>query len=296
MQIEAYRPEMAPALAASFNELVTGLPYCYSVSAEQIAAAAAGAGSDERLHSDAVFAVMQGDAALGMAHVAMESPEEPDAAPRGAIRFLWYTRGHRTAGQALLEAAEKHLRQHGARSVIAFHQDYRYPFYHIGHAYLSDRLAHIHALLGMNGYQRCAGEVYLLWPEYRPPAPGEPPSPVEVQLEWPRGRGELPGLIVHALRDGEQIGVCRNLSLGEFTDASEAQTHFLTVWLGIEEPAQGRGLGRFLLATALSELHDAGYRHAVISTSWTNHRACLFYSNFGYRANDWTYALAREFD
>jgi len=296
MPIEAYRPEMAPALAAGYNALVAGLPYCHPVSADQIGAAAGGGEMDERLHSDAMFAALEGDAAVGMAHVAMESPEETDTAPRGALRFLWYTRGHRAAGQALLEAAEDHLRGQDADSVIAFHQDYRYPFYHIGHAYLSDRLEHIHALLGINGYRRCAGEVYLLWPDYRPPAPGEPPFPVETRLEWREGRGELPGLIVRALLEGKQVGVCENLSLGEFTDAADAQDRFLTKWLGVEEPVQGRGLGRYLLATALAELHGAGHRHAVISTSWTNHRACLFYANFGYRANDWTYALSRDLD
>ncbi len=279
MQIEAYRPEMAPALAAGYNDLVAGLPYCHPVRAEQIAVAAGGDAMDARLHSDAVFAVMQGGG----------------PPPRGAIRFLWYARGHRAAGQALLEAAEKHLCAQDAGSDIAFHQDYRYPFYHIGHAYLSDRLEHIHALFGINGYQRCAGEVYLLWPDCRPPAPGEPPLPLELRLEWREGRGELPGLTVRALLEGQEVGVCENLSLGEFTDAADAQDHFLTKWLGVEEPVQGRGLGRFLLATALGELHGRGYRHAVISTSWTNHRACLFYSNFGYRANDWTYALSREF-
>lgn len=293
MDVEPYRPEMSAALAASYNDLIAGLPYCHAVTTEQIAAAVAGVEADERLHSDAVFAAMEGDGALGMAHVALESVGEGGGEPRGVIRFLWYARGHRDAGQTLLEAAEAHLRAQGAHSVIAFHQDYRYPFYHIGHAYLSDRLEHIHALFGMNGYGRCAGEVYLRWPDYRPPEPDEPPFPVDLELEWPQGRGELPGLIVRALRDGEQVGICVNLSLGEYSDAPDAQRAFLTKWLGIEEPAQGVGLGRFLLATALRELHRAGYRDAVISTSWTNHRACLFYSNFGYRANDWTYALSR---
>ncbi|MGD9496178.1 MAG: GNAT family N-acetyltransferase [Armatimonadota bacterium] len=294
MTVQRYDAAMAPALAASYNELVRGLPYCYPVSAQQLAAAAAGEPSEERLHSDAVFAAMQSDAVRGIAHVAMERSDRLNTGARGVIRFLWYERGHRAAGQALLQAAESHLRAQGARTVIAFHQDYRYPFYHIGHAYLSDRLEHVHALLGMNGYRRCAGEVYLRWPDYRPPTPGEPPLPVEVRLEWPAGRGELPGLVVHALRDGEQVGVCVNVSLGEFTAAPAAQRAFLTKWLGVEAPVQGIGLGRFLLATALGELHGAGYRDAVISTSWTNHRACLFYSNFGYRADDWTYALARD--
>jgi len=296
MPVKPYEPGMAAALAAGYNELVAGLPYCHPIGAEEITAAVGGAPGHEELHSDAVLVALEGELVRGMVHLALERPEEPDAPERGVIRFLWYTRGHRAAGQALLAAAEDHLRRQGARRVTAFHQDYRYPFYHIGHAYLSDRLDHVHALMGINGYERCAGEIYLEWRDYEPAPPAASPFPIDLSLDWTPGRGALPGLVVHALRDGQELGVCVNVSCGEFSRAPEAQEAFLTKWLGVDEEVQGQGLGRHLLQAALRELHGAGYRHAVISTSWTNYRACLFYSNFGYRASDWTYALARDLE
>jgi len=296
MPVTPYEPGMAAALAAGYNELVAGLPYCHPVSAEDVAATAGGGPGHEELHSDAVLVALDRETVQGLAHVAMARPEEPGQAEGGVIRLLWYTRGHRAAGQALLTTAEDHLRQHGARRVMAFHQDYRYPFYHIGHAYLSDRLDHVHALMGINGYRRCAGEIYLEWRDCEPAPPAAFSLPVELSLEWRPGRGALPGLVVRALRDGQELGVCVNVSCGEFSRAPEAQEAFLTKWLGVDEAVQGQGLGRHLLQAALRELHGAGYRHAVISTSWTNHRACLFYSNCGYRASDWTYALARDLD
>ena len=61
------------------------------------------------------------------------------------------------------------------------------------------------------------------------------------------------------------------------------------VWLGVDEPYQGRGLGRYLLQRNLNEAYAAGYRHAVISTAHDNFRAFLFYSNFGYCLADWTH-------
>ena len=85
-----------------------------------------------------------------------------------------------------------------------------------------------------------------------------------------------------------------NVSAGEYTRAEEAQDWLFTTWLGVEEPYQGRGLGRHLLQRALWDARDIGYRHAVISTDWENYRAFLFYSNCGYRAVDWTYTLGRE--
>jgi len=62
----------------------------------------------------------------------------------------------------------------------------------------------------------------------------------------------------------------------------------------MEEAYRGKGLGAHLLAHALGHMRDIGYRNAVISTSLTNYRAQLFYSNFGYRTSDWTYAWSKK--
>ena len=98
------------------------------------------------------------------------------------IRFLWYRRGRRTVGQALLAAAEEHLRERGMAQAVAFQQDYRYRCYHFAHAYLSDHLDHVQALLAFNGYQRAAGEVFLDWPDYELVSPVSPEPAVEVRV------------------------------------------------------------------------------------------------------------------
>ncbi|UCC67907.1 MAG: GNAT family N-acetyltransferase, partial [Armatimonadota bacterium] len=85
-----------------------------------------------------------------------------------------------------------------------------------------------------------------------------------------------------------------SLSAAEWHDAAEAHDWIFTDWLGVEEEMQGKGLGRHLLQRALQEARRLGYRHASISTSWDNHRAFLFYSNYGYRVADWTYEFARD--
>ena len=90
------------------------------------------------------------------------------------------------------------------------------------------------------------------------------------------------------------MGVCRCVSCGEFSDAEEAQDWMFTEWLGVEESLRGKGMGRYLLQRTLQEMRAVGYRHAAISTRWQNYRACLLYSNYGYRVADWTYGLGRE--
>ena len=132
------------------------------------------------------------------------------------------------------------------------------------------------------------------WLAYTPPEPVPAGVPVEVELAWKEEPGRRPALDVRALRDGELVANCDCGSMAAHAPVPEAQPWLCVHWLGVTERLQGKGLGRFLLQTALRELHGAGYRHAAISTDWRNHRAFLFYTNMGFRVNDWTYGLGRD--
>ena len=131
---------------------------------------------------------------------------------------------------------------------------------------MSDHLDPVQALLGFNGYQRVAGEVFLDWPNYSPVVSSSPDVSVEVSLEWKQGGGMRPGLIVRARQDEKEIGVCECVSCGEYSHADEAQDWLFTTWLGVSDEMQGRGWGRYLLQRALKEMHGIGCRHASIST------------------------------
>jgi len=298
MEIIGYEPTMSSRLASAYNSVICGVPHCYPVSADEFASAVAGVveaeGGDERLHSETAFVAVEGAAILGFVHVAIERPRKPEEDEEGIIRFFWYERGRRAAGQALLEAAEEYLRERSISSVQTLPQEHRYSFYHLAHAYLSDHLDQVHALLGINGYERARGEVYLDWPDYAPVAPTPTAVEAEISVEWRDERGTRPDLILHARQGETEIGVCHSVSAGNFSRADEAQDWFLTVWLGIEGAWQGKGLGCHLLQLVLQEMRGVGYRHAAISTSWRNYRAFLSYSNYGYRVSDWTYGLRRE--
>ena len=50
----------------------------------------------------------------------------------------------------------------------------------------------------------------------------------------------------------------------------------------------------FAGSTPLTEARQVGYRHAAISTATDNHRALLFYANYGYQAVDWTRQFKRS--
>jgi GNAT superfamily N-acetyltransferase len=296
-----YTPDMTPDVARAYNRAIRPVPHCDPVSAETfhatVAAACTGGSSYDLVHDERAYVALQGGEVLGFAHVAVGYRKPGDAQEVGLIRFLWYRPGHRDAGKALLDCAEATLRALGAPDVAVFPQMHRYPFYYLSSAYLSDRLGHVAALLGANGYQKTAGEVYMDWRDLPALEPAPAHVRAEIALEWVPGTGRLPGLTIRALRNGAQLGVCMCVSCAEYGGVgSDEEDWAFTKWIGVEPAAQGRGLGRHLLQRALLELRQAGYRHAAISTALDNYRAALMYSNLGYQVIDWTYEYGRRLD
>jgi GNAT superfamily N-acetyltransferase len=297
MEIVPYEPDLAPAVADAYNRLTVGLHHCYRTTAERVATvmepAPEGDEGDGRLHDDHAWVALEHGEVAAFAHAVLQEPTDEDPAGRGLIRFLAYEPGRRAVGQALLEAVEAHLAEREVPQIVAFHQDHMWPIYHFTHAYLSDRLNHVHALLEQNGYRRSAGEVFLDWPDFDPPDPHEAPVEFELRRKLLPGETQRPSFALLAFHGEEQIAECWNASCGDRAPGSGAEDWCLTTWLHVEEPHRGQRLGAHLLALALAGMKTLGYRHAAISTSWTNHRAQLFYSNFGYHTSDWTYALSK---
>ena len=298
MEIIQYTPDMQAPVTQFYNRLTTDVPHCYPVKEQEFATAIRGVTTGKAdkkeggLDSETAFVAMVKGAVQAYIHVGIGQVGDNREVDIGVIRFLGYERGARHVGQAVLEKAETYLKTYNISRIYAFSQDCRYRFYHFSHAYLSDALDQVQALLGFNGYRRCAGEVFLDWENYAvTPMPSS--LPVTLSVDWEQGRGEHPNCTVKAHRDGEQVGICESVCGGEFSSHPDAQDWLHTVWLGIEDEFQGQGLGRYLLQYELQEMHKVGYRHAAISTNWENYRAFLFYSNCGYQVVDWTYGYEK---
>lgn len=301
MEIVQYTPDLQTRVTQFYNRVTANVPHCYPVKEEEFAVALRGVTTGKSdiheggIDSEIAFvATMKGAVQafihVGIGQVRNNEGKEEDV---GVIRFFGYERGARHVGQAVLAEAEVYLKTHNISRISAFSQDCRYRFYHFGHAYLSDALDQVQALLGFNGYQRCEGEVFLDWENYTV-TPIPPNLPVELSVEWENRCRERSHCTVKAYRGDEQVGICESVCGGEFSSHPDAQDWLHTVWLGIEGDLQGQGLGRYLLQSALQEMHKVGYRHAAISTNWENYRAFLFYSNCGYRVVDWTYEFVKD--
>ena len=301
MEIAPFEPGMAAGVAACYNDLVAGVPHCSPVAADEFV-------SLERLafaacrEETVLVARRAGSEILGFVHTGVAAPPTEDWHPKdepGIIRFLAYRPGQRAVGHALLQAAETWLRERGRLAVMAWSNDYSYPFYHLPVAHLSDRIAHAHPLFALGGYGVAMSELLFEWPDFEPPTVRRPGFDLDVAVEWRDSiaigaRVLKPALVVRAMRGDQEAGRCEIAGLGRATSRADAAGWCFCDELFVAEPLRGRGLGKFLLAAALAEMHQAGFRHAAISTDWNNYRAALFYANFGYSLCDRTFAFRKE--
>lgn len=299
MEIRPFQSNMIGPLVNVYNKAVESIPHCYRAIRQDfqrtLAPVISGEESETR-RDEAVFVAVRERRVAGFVHAAVGPPKPGKDPEEGLIRFLWYRPGDRAAGAALLQAAEDHCTSLGTRAVNVFPQKHRYEFYMLESAYMSDRLGHIISLLGINGYKRSEGEVYLDWPDFSISEPGPLPRGLPFEVEHTSGHGRLPGVVVRVVPQGRVIGICKNMSVGEFSRHRLAQDWIFTAWINVDADYQGLGLGRWMLQRSLWEAQQIGYRHAAISTAWDNYRAMMFYTNFGYQVVDWTHGYRCELE
>ena len=299
MEIIQYTPDMVTPLTQFYNRLIAEVPHCYPVREKEMADTISRifSGKDDkqgdRHDSETAFVATVGGVVKAFTHVGLcRVGPKANREDAGLIRFMGYERGARTAGQAVLEKAEEYLKAYDINRICAFRSGYEYRFYHLEYANLSNALDHVQALLGSNGYKCLPGWVFLDWKNYAI-TPMSSPIPVKHSVNWVQGRGQLPDCTVQVYQENELVGECCSVSGAEFSSHPDAQNWLHTLWIDIEGKFQGKGLGKYLLQYSLQEMHKVGYRHAQISTSWDDYRALLFYSNFGYRVVDRTYAYEK---
>ena len=166
MEIIQYTPDMQAPVTQFYNCLTADVPHCYPVDEEEFSIAIRGVTTgraDKKeggLDSETAFVAMVKGAVQAYIHVGIGQVGDNREVDIGVIRFFGYERGARHVGQAVLEKVETYLKTYNISRIYAFSQDCRYRFYHFSHAYLSDALDQVQALLGFNGYRRCAGEVF----------------------------------------------------------------------------------------------------------------------------------------
>lgn len=297
MDILDYEPGFAEAVCDLYNRTTEPVVHCYPIDTGRMEDALRPTidmqnKGPRNMRAQRAFVAVDGKTVIGFAHAGILVDEE-ERTEGGAVRFLTYELGMRSGGVLLLDRVEAWLRNSGAVSAVAFHQNYRLSFYHYGPAYLSDRIGHVQALLASRGYEKCGGEVFLDDENFGPRDPEPIDLAVEVTSEEKPGHGKLPGLKNLAWINGKEIGTCSVVSSVEDQRTRAVEDRVFVEWLSVDESWQGKGIGRYLLQRTLNDAYARGYRRAGISTAWDNHLAFVFYSNFGFSVSDWTYAWGK---
>lgn len=298
MEIVPFEPKMAEDVARCYSDVVASAPYCEPVGGEWFADLTRL--ERQPLTEEEILVARHGGEAVGFAHVGVAAPASEDwhyKGEPGVIRFLAYRQGRRPVGAALLEAAERWLRERGRPRIIAGHCNFMHPFYHLPFGHISERISHLPPLFGMAGYAVEDSEVFFAWEDFESPMVHQPDLGVEVVVEW-RDQVETfgPGVVVHPKRGNKTFGECHIVRLGWDTWRPEISEWCFCTSLHIDEPLQGKGLGKYMLSLGLQEAREKGLRHAMISTDWNNYRAYLFYTNFGFRFLDRTFSFRKDFD
>lgn len=297
IEIREFERDMAAGVARCYSEVVAPAPHCEPVTEDWFSQPERLAQGPLREESLLVALADDGEVA-GFVHVGVAPPPKDEwqlKGEPGVIRFLAYRSGERPVGSALLEAAEAWARERGRKEIVAGHCNHTYPFYHLPFSHISERISHLPPLFGMAGYAVCESEVFFSWENFEPPDVPAPGLGVELVPEW---RDQVDtfgeGLIVYPRRGGKNLGECKIVLLGSDRRRPELKGWCFCIHLYLDEPLQGKGLGKHLLARGLVEMHARGLRHAMISTDWNNHRAYLFYTNFGFGFVDRTFAFRKE--
>lgn len=285
MAVETWNLSRAHELTSFYNEYVRGIPHFYPVEPEEYQQGVRWSQQPQWLDMDAerLLVVRETGGVLAFAHVGTIVPRAPEQARRGLIRFLLYAPGHRTAGQAVLQAAEGHLAAAGLRYVLAFDLHHGYEFYHFGRGMLVDALTHVHGLFGASGYRLEETQVHMAIEALEPRAPERPAWAADADLEIAPSSWDPPGLSIRLLRDGEELARANGRPAGQSHRHEAARDQYIVGGINVAEPVQGQGLGRYLLRILHTAAYEHGYRRAVIGTHTDNWRAMLLYANEGYR-------------
>ena len=299
--IFAYDASCAEALADCYNAAHSQVPHCRPVSPEAIHRALTEpveappappypqrlAHPRMPLTAGQCWLAASGGRIIGWCHVAIETAEGSQRS--GAARSFWYARGERRAGQTLLEQAARWLRAQGLAAMQLGHYRQRYAYHSVEHACLSQRQDHVHALLGLCGWQRHEQSLVLDWLDMTPCPSVHPPVSVSIDtLSVTESSGD-PALYMRLYEGDEQVGLC------VCVPAHQARSEWVYVpWIAVAERLRGRGLGRWLMLRALDSARAAGYRHACLCCDPNNARAWLAYANLGFRLVDWTASWTLE--
>jgi ribosomal protein S18 acetylase RimI-like enzyme len=271
MQIVTLESAHVDAVVALYRTATREVPHCrFTRNPQALAAVLRHATPEQAL----VLVATEAGIPLGMVALA-DQGETVDGRRTAAVTALFV--GHMAAGHLLIEAAMAWAQARGVRRLFAFpptHFHCPVTGYNGGWDGLSDRVGLVGHLLARHGFTPFHRELHL---EYTgtwctpDPIPALPGISVVRRIE---ARGQA---VIAALHEGREAGTCEYSRLTRISDEPEAAQWGYIWGLEVLEGMRRKGIGRYLLHCALSDLSAQGCRGCWLTTDAANWPAQALY-------------------
>ncbi len=300
IEITKWELSEAGIVSEIWSEATAAAPFCYAVEPDEFARRLPPDEEDDECNasgeSQKLFVALADSSLVGFLHLCVGDGVEIDGEGMrcGIVRCLAFVPDRPSAGQALLETAERDLGDLGCDRIDAFPLFHGYAFHNHRVGMLSECLAHISDLLIESGYRPhdCQFTMERTLDDDLPEP--EDHSEIEIAIEKTRGEGRRPNIRVVASIDGEPVGTCRSMSGSRYANIEALGQVSYTRWVGVKEPYRRRGYGRQQLHTALQEMKAEGYTKAVLNVRKKNNAAVDLYTKSGYRVGDRSFAYVKD--
>lgn len=311
MPTEIWTVDCAGELADLYNARIQSLPYAYSVSPDTLVQAAQFRQEDVT-ENECLIVGLEGTAPKAFAQIGDLILNDPEGIPEELREF--YTEGgglirrflahpqYLGMAQDVLSKVEDIFRDRGQKKIWAS-DDSDYHFYRCAGsfpadywpvAWFTDYQLYTLPLFSLNGYDIKQKGICFHLPDYDLAEPSHDDDGIQVRLSQQEGNITRPNLNVEVVREADVI--CQVLiSSLEFSEPYQSQACFIDGF-GTAELERRKGIGRYAMEVALTEMRKLGFKHVVLDVLSDNYPAQLMYLSMGFQKLSNTYNAKKKLD
>jgi len=311
MPTEIWTVDRAGELADLYNARMESLPYAYPVSPDTLARAAQ-TKQEDVIENECLIVGLEGTAPKAFAQIDDLILNDPEGIPEelrefyteggGLIRMFLAHPQYLGIAQEVLSKVEDIFRERGQKIIWAS-DDSSYHFYRCAGsfptdywpvAWFTDHQLYTLPLFSLNGYDIKHKGICFHLPDYELAEPGHDGDGIQIRLTQQGGDVTRQNLNVEIVREAEVI--CQVLiSSLELSEPYQSQACCIDGF-GTAEHERRKGIGRYAMEVALTEMRKLGYRHMVLDVKSDNYPAQLMYLSMGFQKLSSTYNAKKRLE
>ena len=311
MPTEIWTVDRAGELADLYNTRIESLPYVYPVSPDTLVRAAQ-LRQEDVTENECFIVGLEGTAPKAFAQIGDLILNDSEGIPEelrefyteggGLIRMFLAHPQYLGTAQDVLSKMEDVFRDRGQKKIWAS-DDSGYHFYRCAGsspadywpaAWVTDYQLYTLPLFSSNGYDIKQKGICCHLPDYELAEPSHDDVGIQIRLIQQDGDITRPNLNVEIVREAEVI--CQVLiSSLELSEPYQSQACCIDGF-GTAEHERRKGIGRFAMEVAMTEMSKLGYKHMVLDVENDNYPAQLMYLSMGFHKLSNTYNAKKRLE